>query len=387
MMKLFPSGRIVVSTLLFSVGVRGGAAEPDKVEELPAMKVAANTPLVKVAEYKMLEPRAATAVVARGDYLYVVSGMNSRNAPSYTVERFDTRSGKSEIFAKLRNPRLWHRAVLVGDKLYVLGGAEIDEISSSDLAATAGTMRAVARSKSGLGGLDDGRDINTIDRASNIGRARLAWIDSVEIINLTTGKVSAGPDMRTPRGQFVAVATGDRILAMGGNDSAENRTSLTNGIDVLDLKTNKWSRGGAMGTGARNGDGVLVEGGFVVVAGGYNGRLPQSDVTAYNVRTQAWNAVAPLCRPASAHATVFLGHYLFLFGDYAKPEEFLAYDLKTKQSETFTGGFAPTCFAAAVAGEDGRIYVVGGQANQYSKPMDLVQVFELTKTGRGGAEK
>jgi hypothetical protein len=49
-----------------------------------------------------------------------------------------------------------------------------------------------------------------------------------------------------------------------------------------------------------------------------------------------------------------------LFGDYGSPERLLAYNLKTRESETFTLRYTAARDTAVVAA-GGRMYVIGGK--------------------------
>jgi len=85
--------------------------------------------------------------------------------------------------------------------------------------------------------------------------------------------------------------------------------------------------------------------------------------------------------PVPEHECPFRGvsrHHLFLFGDYDSPERLLAYNLKTRQSETFTLGYTAARHTAAVVA-DGQIYVIGGRVDRATDPIRAIQVFALTK--------
>jgi hypothetical protein len=131
-----------------------------------------------------------------------------------------------------------------------------------------------------------------------------------------------------------------------------------------------------MPTPRSSSDAAIVTGPFIVLPGGYDGSLALDKVEAYNPRENKWIILPPLCRDSSAHATVFFGRYLFLFGNYAAPEELIAYDLSTKTSQAFTLQYTPARHTAAVALGD-KIYVIGGKPYKYSVPLDSIQVFKL----------
>ena len=125
-------------------------------------------------------------------------------------------------------------------------------------------------------------------------------------------------------------------------------------------------------------DGVLTDGRVIVVPGGFDGRQARAEVEVFNPGDNLWRILPPLCRPTSANSSVFLDHYLFLFGDFATPGEWLAYDLKKKSSETFALQYTPARQTAAVVHE-GKIYIIGGRASNISNPLRTIQVFARRK--------
>lgn len=334
---------------------------------LPKLTVGAEVPLLKVAEHRMREPRFATAAVAHRGAIYIISGLNTLGAASPTIERFDVATGRTEIVAHLRIARLWHRTVVVADKIYILGGSSFEGTSAS-------ASPSVDRS------LPPAGQSNAPVPALSLVTAHLDLEPTVEIFDPLTRAVSAGPKMPDARNQFGCVPLDGALYVFGGVHRHRGQQSYTNTTLVLDLAKNQWRDGPPMPQ-SRAGDATLVDGGFVIVPGGYNGRRAITDVDVFNPRNQTWNTISPLTQGMSAHATAFLGSYLFLFGNYDTPEQLLAYNLKTKQSETFTLGYTAARHAAVVV-HDRLIYVIGGREHVDSEPLNLIQVFAPTKTAK-----
>ncbi len=304
---------------------------------LPPVAVGAEASLVKVAEFRMREPRFGAAAVAQGDYLYIVGGSNAGSWVLDSIERMDCRTGASEPFARLERGRIWHRVVQVGRTLYVLGGETVTPDAS-------------------------GQPTQRPD-------------DSVEIIDLSTGRIARGPALPEPMRSFGCVLVEGRIHLFGGLVQTGASAGRSDRTWIFDLKTGRWSRGEPMPT-PREADAVLVDGPEVVVPGGYNGVEALAVVEGFNPRDGLWRTLPPLCRPASAHALAHLGHHLLLFGHYDDPGQCLAYDLRTGQSEPLALRFTGMRHSAAVV-HGGRIYVIGGRAHELGEPQDLVQVFAL----------
>ncbi len=344
-----PHRRSVGLFLALALFVHAQAATPPTDKSgtptlLPAVKVSADVPLVKVGEHTMRTPRFGPAAVVHGDAIYTIGGAAGPSGAESSIERFDVKTGRSEAFTELKQPRLWHNAVLVGNKIYVLGGS-----------------------------------VPTSRTDSNGGpRTGLALDDSVEIVDVETRQVTAGPRMRAGRNQFGCVVAGGKIYVIGGMHAGTMRAAATNTVDVLDLATGKWSAGTPMPT-PRLPAAALVDGGFIVVPGGYTGTRALDVVEVYDPKRNTWSTLPPLARSRSAHSIVFLGSHLFLFGDYSDPQELLAYNLKTKNSEIFTLGYTPARHNAVVKHGE-KIYVIGGRAHRDDVGLDLIQVFALTAT-------
>lgn len=289
-------------------------------------------PLVKVAEFKMTQPRFGAAMVAQGDYLYIVGGSSRSTVVLDSIERVNVRTGKAEAFARLRVGRLSPAAVLVGDQIYVLGGVRVG--------------------------------------------ARVELEDTVEIVDLPTATVRDGPRMPQPRRSFACVLLDGKIYVMGGQWQRKQRVVETNTTTILDLATARWSDGAPMPK-PRQCVGAAVTGGFIVVAGGYNGQRRTTEVDVFNPRDNSWRTLPPLGRAVSSHSLVFGGRYLFLFGDHEMPGSLLTYDLATKQTAEYRIDERVARGTAAVGHED-KIYVAGGvSSSPIDDAYDAVIVFGL----------
>ncbi|HET7537631.1 MAG TPA: hypothetical protein VFJ90_14320 [Candidatus Didemnitutus sp.] len=353
------------------------SAEDEPVKR-PTLDVTAKIPLLKVGEYQMVRKRFAPAVVADGDYIYIIGGIDDHRNLLGSIERFDTRTGRSEEFAMLKVARFWHRAVLANGKIYVLGGRSEHAPNGSE-SVPAVTAVEVLRSSSPEARINAKVEAN---RAAVSG-ATANWSpsddpitdfeNSVEILDLASRQISWGPKLPDARDQFACAVVDQQLFVLGGRHRHGNGSSISNTTLVLNLASGQWIAGIPMPT-ARVTDAVVVTGPFIVVPGGYDGQNARTEVEAFNPSTQTWATVPPLCRATSAQTSAFLGHYLFLFGDYEHPNEILAYDLATKRSETFTLQYHRARHGAAAV-HDGKIYVFGGRERKEVEPIDTIQVF------------
>lgn len=354
--------------------------------ELPQLKVPANVPLRKIAELRMLEPRFAPAAVAHGNFIYIIGGSGRDDAPLGSIERFDIRTGRSEPFATLRTPRLWHQAVLVGDKIYVIGGDSLNGLSPTWpgepilVPTSTDEIRAhwAAREGVEVGPTTPYRPFPTSPlryaAARQPARPGRNPLSSVEIIDLATGANAVGPALPRPRTNFACAAVGAHIFVIGGRTLSAAGPVVSNRVFVLDTATGTWTEGAPIPHVRSDAAATVVSGDFVLVSGGYRRPFALDAVDVLNPRTGQWSEIAPLTRPCSAHSLVFLDHHLFLFGDYENPGELIAYDLNTRASEAFTLSYKPSRHTAAVVAND-QIFVIGGRTDRRLPPTDLIQVF------------
>jgi hypothetical protein len=357
--KAYQRNCVALALALSALPLTDATAAAEDPVVLPKLGVVADVPLRKVGEFHLAVPRFAPAAVGYGNAIYVVGGQTTDGSLSDTVEQFDVPTGKARQVFKLKHGRLFHRAVAVGDELFVIGGS-----------------RQVARVDPPVL-LEPGRGGPVLpDPTDNVPTTNLVPVTEIEVINLRTGTTERGVEMPDARTEFACVALGHEIHVIGGTHRRGRRSSVTNTVLVFDTQTRKWREGTPMRV-PRQSAAVVVDGTFVVVAGGYTGLRTVATMEVFNPRTSQWSDLPPLCREVSAHSAVFCGRHVFMFGDYTEPETIIAYDLKEKSSEWFTLQFTATRHTAAVVSH-GRIYVIGGKVHKTSGPLDLIQVFEPT---------
>lgn len=215
-------------------------------------------------ELPMDLPLQGLALVAHGGRLYRVGGMNARNATPDDEEdlhsvadfaRFDSASGEWTALAPLPAPRSSLDAVVIGDRLYVVGGWT-------------------------LAGSRDG-----------------TWLDHALVYDL------ADPDagwQQLPTQPFRrrALAAGrwqDMLVAIGGIDQGGD---VSTRVDLFDPATGQWSQGPDLPSH----DDMA---GFGVSAWNLRGRLcaSGSDGVVYLLADdgKSWESVARLARPRFFH--------------------------------------------------------------------------------------
>ena len=296
---------------------------------------AASLHLAKVASYHLPEGRYGTAVVANGDDLYIIGGSNDAGTPLDDILRFNGATGKTETIGRLEIARRYHRAVLAGQRIYVLGG------NSARLPGS----------------------INVFE-------------DTVEVIDLATRKVTFAANLPEAKAHFGCALLDGRIYVLGGEVIRGRNVSCSNSTEIYDIAANRWAKGANLPRPAE-GVATVVES-SIVMAGGFSGLAQLDDVMVYNPRANAWGMLPKLCQPVSAHALVFLDHYLLLIGDFNEKADLVAYDLNDRSSALFELKDDVGWHTAAAVSQ-GRIYVVGGAAWHSRSALDDIQVFELAK--------
>ncbi len=362
-------------------------------EEKPAAKIELDPvvvtgirPLLKVAEHPMVEPRFAAAVVADGDYLYIIGGSNQEGVRLDSVERVDLRTGQSGIWTRLNIARRHHRAVILTGKIYVLGGTtgprNPQDPLSEELADYAGDDPPIA----------DGLPPSLLAPPENLllppgmpgfknepGRAPVEkfskgfnYVSAVEVIDLATGLVSDGPAMPVPKALFGCVVLDGQILVIGGQQLRGGSIVCTSTTERFDPAANTWSAGVNLPT-PRRGTASVVDG-FVIFLGGYGGKQAGRTIEVFNPREGFWRRLPDLAEAVNPSSTVWAGRYLFLFGDQGRRSRQLVYDLQAKQLVPYPLALPDSDFAAAVLHRD-RIYVVGGASLRLHNTTDAIQIF------------
>ena len=160
------------------------------------------------------EPVQGTAIVAHKGKVYRVGGMQPRNAPEAksdthsvkSVSRYDPATKKWTAMPDLPRARSSHDAVVVGDKLYVVGGWTLNGAKPS------------------------------------------AWVDTVDVLDLSSPKPT-WTSVKQPfqRRALSAFVLGGKIYTVGGLTAK----GTSKRVDVFDPAANSWSEGPELvGTGS-----------------------------------------------------------------------------------------------------------------------------------------
>lgn len=213
-------------------------------------------------------PGQGQPLVAYKDVIYRTGGMAARNKPDekqdlYShslVQRFDPVVGRWEDLPALPAVRSSHDAAVLGDKLYIAGGWQLD----------GGTNKPV-------------------------------WPDNALVLDLTNPSVGWKSFPQPFQRRAVALAAlGNRIYCIGGMDSNNKPTSA---VEIYDTTTGQWTKGPELPPGPFKG--------FSCSAITQNGRVYanafQGDLLRLSADEKSWEKVGRLEHPRMAHRIVTAG--------------------------------------------------------------------------------
>jgi len=214
------------------------------------------------------KPGQGQPLVAYNGFIYRTGGMAARNKADekqdlYSlslVQRFDPSSSRWEDLTPLPTVRSSHDAVMIGDKLYIAGGWQLD----------GGTNKPV-------------------------------WPTNALVLDLANPGAS-WKEFPQPfqRRALALAALGSRLYCIGGMDSNNKPTSA---VEIYDTATGQWSKGPELPTGQFKG--------FSCSAIAQDGRIYanafQGDLLRLAADGKSWEIVGRLQHPRMAHRLVTAG--------------------------------------------------------------------------------
>jgi hypothetical protein len=208
------------------------------------------------------------ALVAHGRFLYRVGGMAARNAhgakqdlySTNLVQRFDPGTGLWEEMIPMPAPRSSHDAAVLGDRLFVGGGWQLDG-----------------------------------------GDAKPVWHARMLVLDLTSPQLGwQAMEQPFQRRALAVAAAGHHVLCIGGMDS-DNRSTLS--VDIFNTLDGNWTRGPDLPTGPHKGFGCSA----IAQDGRIYASTLQGDLLRLAPDSRSWEIVGRLRHPRLAHRLVSAG--------------------------------------------------------------------------------
>lgn len=331
---------------------------------------------------------------------------------SFPTEPWDP--GRTETQGQLIVPRTSMPAVVLGDKIYVLGGHGPDTTLGcyrGDVELIDGEQH-VTRFESKLlrrrfhtaetfggrififGGMTLGREYPMV-----------YFPVEVEIYDPATGAFASGAPMPTPRYLAASVLLEDKIYIIGGSPpvysscdtSGSSCRSTSNSPPdsrcfIYHIASDTWTEAAPMNF-PRQCDAVVWQGKIYAI-GGYDGLRSLSCFEVYDPAANRWERLPDLPFSMSANRMVVAGDLLFSFGDHDDMTRVCSYDFRRSEWKRLDVALKPVRHAACVLMGD-TIYVIGGNAGQGradfdggagANPLDSIQAFSLAELTRMARE-
>jgi N-acetylneuraminic acid mutarotase len=207
-----------------------------------------------------------TVAVAHRGRLYVSGGYASESSlalPSLTLLRYNPERNRWTRLAPAPTPRAAHAAAVIGNRLYVAGGAN-----------ESGSLR------------------------------------SLEIYDFAKNRWRSGPDFRGPaRNHTTGVASGGRFYVLAGRD-AQNYTS----VDRYEPRSGRWLKPLEMATPRGGVASARLRDGRIVVFGGEDlspGGETIGEVELFDPRTGRWSRLPDMRTPRHGLGGAALGNRVF----------------------------------------------------------------------------
>lgn len=272
--------------------------------------------------------------------------------------------------ASMPTTRTGAAGAAVGDMIYVIGGG--------DFFASAGTAEAYDTTTDGWASVSDmptarnGLAATALDgQVYAIGGWTTVFVSPtkvVEVYDPISDTWSAVQGLPAPRGDLAAVAVGGRLYAIGGSDGF---SSVTNTVTAYDPVSDTWAYCAPLPT-ARSGLAAVVVDGLIYAIGGSEGQTAIVRVEVYDPVGDSWSVRADMPISRTGLAAAVAGGKVYVIGG-SDSGFFSTSSLATNQeydpgSDSWrTVASMPTARSGLVAaGVGGRIYAIGGRAEQFS---------------------
>ncbi|MGB7344180.1 MAG: galactose oxidase [Pirellulaceae bacterium] len=226
---------VVVGDAIYLMGAMTGSYP----NEVPLEKIVAYYPKEDRFEFKHVIPaerrRGGAGAVFYDGKIYIVGGITNGHVDGYQpwLDEYDPQSGQWTPLADAPHARDHFPAVLMGDRLFAVGGRRTSQKTKQTFSQTIAPC--------------DVYDFKT-----------KTWLESDQC-----------PQLPTPRAGNMAIVWKDELI-VGGGESGSQKTAH-NEVEAFNQVTNKWSNWPSLQRG-RHGSGFAIVGDFLYTASGSGSR-------------------------------------------------------------------------------------------------------------------
>lgn len=186
--------------------------------------------------------RGHTTVLCQND-LCVIGGLtDSQDSALSTIHVIPlTPAYKPELVCKLPEPKCYHGATVVNDKVYIVGGCKQYANTATDSAIeydpAKKECKQLKRLPYAVSGMATASWQNKVLVIGGLNR-KGNYLDSVIMYDIVTQRYHILPTMQKKRAYCTAVVVGNKLIVMGG---ADERSSRISSVECYDFQTYTWS--------------------------------------------------------------------------------------------------------------------------------------------------
>lgn len=246
--------------------------------------------------------------------VFAVGGISATSTLN-TVEKYDLCNTQWIPSTDLPKKKSHAALVAVGDMLYSLGGLDgnnkrlrsVDVFESQNEKWSSGSPMPSAKSDFGVA-FDGNRNIYCIG-----GCAGSKDISTVDVLDVKSDTWEEGPTLQQSRSYVQAAVVDNTIYAIGGTVGSKRLAS----VEKLDLSSAKrcWKCAESLNV-ARSRPGVASIDGCVYAVGGYNGTEHLNSVECYYPTIDKWVFIEAMSVPRNSPAVVSVDNQLIVAGGH-----------------------------------------------------------------------
>jgi Kelch motif protein len=266
--------------------------------------------------------RAEVKGALAGSSLYLIGGQGNGGGSVSSVIRFDPRRDRYQRVADLPT-RLDHAGVAAnGSNVYVVGGYINSRPTNKVWRYSTATrhwtqLRPLRIARGGLGAVVIGDRLYAVGGGpSTYPNVRAKPYGTLEVLDLRSGRWSFGPDMPTPRHHLAATALGGMLYVIGGR--APTDFSLA-AVERYEPSRERWQRLVPLPQGVGGAE-ALAAGGRILVAGGDDeeglgdgGGWVTPAAWSLRPGDSRWRRLPDLSQARHGHASAAFGGRLYVF--------------------------------------------------------------------------
>jgi hypothetical protein len=285
----------------------------------------------------MLHYRSDHAVIAIGDLIYIIGGINSISSTGAeggevlnSIVRYDTYTDTFDEMASLKNPRYRFAYALVGTDIYIFGGfIDIDDMDSQgstdtmEVFSTTANTTSIVNSKMVQGRSDACAD-SIGDKIYVTGGYSQNYSDpyvlsSFEVYDVPTKQWSASDmELNFKRGDCRMATVGDTLYAIGGYRGLSDHDFIAS-TEACNPSTGKCTLMASMKTARGDFALTILPGRRIFVAGGEGSNGERNQIALrlteeYIVDDNVWIVKAMLPAPSFRFDCAHVREMVYTFG-------------------------------------------------------------------------